>query len=109
LGATLETNEILLENGAARRPAELPEGVRVVDPVLIEDGCTLERCTVGPNVTLEAGSTVRDATVAHTIAGNGCTIEQSELVHSMLGDRVTVRGFRGTATLGSDASVQGES
>ncbi len=108
LGTTLETNETLLRHGAARHPAP-PEGVRIIDPVLIEDGCTLERCTVGPNVTLESGSTVRDATVSHTITGTNCTIERSELIHSMLGDRVSVRGFTGTATLGSDATVQGES
>ena len=108
LGTTLETNEILLEKGAARRPATVPAGVRLVDPVLIEDGCTLEECTIGPNVTLEAGSTVRRATIAHSIVGAGATIERSDLVHAMLGDRGVVRDFQGAASLGNDAVVQGQ-
>ncbi len=42
LDTLLETNEILLRKGAARRPA-LPEGVSVIEPVYIEDGVRIER------------------------------------------------------------------
>lgn len=108
LGTTLETNQVLLEHGAAQRPAAVPAGVRLIDPVRIEEGCTLAECTIGPNVTLEAGSTVRRATIAHSIIGAKATIERSELVHSMLGDRVVVRDFQGAASVGSDGEVQGQ-
>jgi glucose-1-phosphate thymidylyltransferase len=58
LDTLLETNEILLKKGSARRK-EFP-GVTIYDPVLIQDGVTIERSVIGPNVTLEAG-TGRDA------------------------------------------------
>src|SRR5689334_3677154 len=51
----LETNRHLLENGRARRPAKVPPGVTIVEPVYIEDGVTLRDCTVGPNVSVESG------------------------------------------------------
>lgn len=106
LGTTLETNGILLAQGAARHPAVGPD-VTLVEPVLIEDGCTIARSTIGPNVTLEAGSTVTDSTVRDSIIGARATIAGCALHEAMLGDDVTVRGFRGSASLGSHSTVEG--
>ncbi len=105
LNTLLETNEILLNQGAARR-RDFP-GVTIHDPVYIEDGVTVERSEIGPNVTLEAGTTVRDSRLAHTVVGSGGLIEYSTLRDSMLGDRVTVKGFTGSTTLGADSEVVG--
>ncbi len=106
LGTLLETNGILLAHGAARNP---PAGrdVRLVPPVLIEEGCVLERCTIGPNVTLEAGTTVRDAALANVIAGRGCVIERSTVTDALLGDHVRVSDFTGSGSFGSHSEVVG--
>jgi glucose-1-phosphate thymidylyltransferase len=106
LETTLETNGILLEKGAARHGTVGPD-VRLVEPVLIEENCTLERCTIGPNVTLEAGSVVRDAAVSRAIIGPGCTIERSTLTHAMLGAGVKVSDFTGSGTFGAHSEVAG--
>ena len=65
LDTLLETNEILLRKGAARR-RDFP-GVTIHDPVLIEEGVTVERSSIGPNVTLEQGTRVVDSQLAHTL------------------------------------------
>ena len=106
LETTLETNGILLEAGAARHPRVGPD-VRLVEPVLIDENCTLERCTVGPNVTLDRGSVIRDAAVAHAIIGPDCTIERSTLTHAMLGERVRITDFTGSGTFGADSEIAG--
>jgi glucose-1-phosphate thymidylyltransferase len=106
LETTIETNGILLAQGAASHGA-VADDVRIIEPVLIEAGCTLERCTVGPNVTLEAGTTVRDATVADAIVGPGCTIERSTLTQAMLGEKVKVRDFTGSGSFGAHTEVHG--
>ena len=106
LETTIETNGILLAQGAARHGAVGPD-VTIVEPVLIEPGCTLERCTIGPNVTLEGGTTVRDATVANAIVGPGCTIERSALDQAMLGEKVKVTGFTGSGSFGAHTEVHG--
>ncbi|MGE0556088.1 MAG: sugar phosphate nucleotidyltransferase [Gemmatimonadales bacterium] len=103
----IETNEILLNKGAARRPASLPADVTIVEPVLIEDGVTLARSTIGPNVTVERGTTISDSTVSHSLIGQGCTIEGSTLSASMLGNRVTVTGYRGGVSVTDDSEVRG--
>jgi len=56
-------------------------------------------------VTLEAGTRVRNSRLQHTIVGQKCVIADSVLHHSMLGDRVTVQGFKGSTTLGDDSEV----
>jgi len=105
LDTLLETNEILLRKGHARR-REFP-GVTIHDPVLIQDGVTIEKSVIGPNVTLEAGTKVVNSSLSHTIIGQKCTITGTTLHHSMLGDRVAVSGFKGTTTLGDDCEVVG--
>src|SRR5829696_8298227 len=72
LSTLLETNEILLRKGAARR-VEYP-GVTIHDPVYIEDGVTIERSEIGPNVSLESGSRVTGSKLRHTIVGREATL-----------------------------------
>lgn len=106
LETLLETNEILLRNGAARRK-NYP-GVTIHDPVYIEDGVSVERSEIGPNVNLEAGSVVTDSSLQHTIVGPRSRVSGSTLHHSMLGERVVVSGVKGSATLNDDSEVIGE-
>lgn len=103
LDTLLETNEILLRKGSAKH-REFP-GVSIHDPVLIQDGVTIEKSVIGPNVTLEAGTKVVNSHLAHVIVGNRCEVLDSTLHHSMLGDRVSVRGLKGSTTLGDDSEV----
>jgi len=106
LDTLLETNEILLRKGAARR-RDFP-GVTITDPVYFEDGVSIERSEIGPNVNLEAGTVVRDSQLKHCIVGAKSSIISSTLHHSMLGERVLLNGFKGSASLGDDCEVNGE-
>jgi glucose-1-phosphate thymidylyltransferase len=105
LDTLLETNEILLRKGAARR-RDFP-GVTIHDPVYIEDGVTISQSEIGPNVSLEKGTTVENSKLAHTIVGADSVIRNSTLHHSMLGDRVTVSGLKFSGTLGADSELVG--
>jgi glucose-1-phosphate thymidylyltransferase len=103
LDTLLETNEILLNKGAARR-RDFP-GVTIHDPVYIEDGVVVERSEIGPNVNLENGAEVRDSRISHTIVGGKSIISKSTLTQSMLGERVLMTGFKGSASLGADSDL----
>jgi glucose-1-phosphate thymidylyltransferase len=98
LDSLLETNEILLRKGAARR-RNFP-GVTIHDPVYIEDGVTIERSEIGPNVSLEQGTRVSDSQLANTIVGRDATLTRVRLNGAMLGNGVVVHGLTGTASLG---------
>ena len=105
LDTLLETNEILFRKGAARR-RDFP-GVTIHDPVYIEDGVTIEKSEIGPNVSLEKGTAVENSKLSHTIVGAGSVIRNSTLEKSMLGDRVTVSGIKGSTSLGADSELTG--
>ena len=105
LDAFLETNQVLLEQGAARR-GTFP-GVTFVDPVLIEDGVSIANSTIGPNVTIEKGTRIADSSLTHSLVGQNSTITNSVLDHSMLGNRVVVTGFSGSLSVADDSEISG--
>jgi glucose-1-phosphate thymidylyltransferase len=104
LDTLLETNRVMLEKGRARRPAATG-GSRIIDPVYIEDGVELRDATVGPNVSISAGTTVERSTVRDTIIGTRSRITDSDLRHSLIGDDVVLEGVRGAVTVGDHSSV----
>ena len=105
LPALLETNATLLSQGAAHHRDH--PGVTFIDPVYVEDGARIERSTIGPNVSIESGTSVCDSQLSHTIIGRDCEVHGSRLEGSMLGDHVRVRGFTGSVSLGSHAECLG--
>lgn len=108
LETLLDTNRTMLEKGRARRPASLGEGATIVEPVYIEDNVTIEYATVGPNVSIGAGSVVRHATVRDTVAGERTQILNATLHDCFLGDHVVVDGVSGRMTLGDHSELRGE-
>jgi glucose-1-phosphate thymidylyltransferase len=107
-GTLLETNRTILEKGRARRPASVPSGVRVVDPVYVEDGVTLSASTIGPNVSIGAGSRVEGSELRDTIVGAGTTVTNSQLTGSLIGDAANVDGVRGRINVSDHSSVKVE-
>jgi glucose-1-phosphate thymidylyltransferase len=99
----LETNRAQLERGAARRREF--QGVVIIDPVYIEDGVEIVRSTIGPNVSVEAGTQIADSSICNAIIGRDAEIKTSTLDGALLGNRVRVTGLRGDATLGDDCGL----
>jgi len=106
----LETNRIMLQKRKmARKPKGLSGDAKIVEPVYIEDGVTIKRSTVGPNVSVSAGTVIEDSTVKDTIIGEQSRIVRSRLHDSLVGDRVILEGFTGDATVGDDSELHGTS
>jgi glucose-1-phosphate thymidylyltransferase len=108
LDTLLETNETVLSKmGRARRPTTVPEGVTIKDPVYIEDDVTLSRSTVGPNVSIGAGSRIEGSTLSHTILGKKANVKASTLKNSLIGDDVTIEGLKGELTVTDHSEIRG--
>ncbi|MFI5230439.1 MAG: sugar phosphate nucleotidyltransferase [Gemmatimonadales bacterium] len=103
-GTLLETNGTMLARGRARKPAHIPPGVTIVDPVYVEDGVTLVDATIGPNVSIGAGSRIERSTLRDVIVGTGAVVTNATLAQSMIGDGAQVDGVRGSVNV-SDHSV----
>jgi glucose-1-phosphate thymidylyltransferase len=106
----LETQKIMLEKRKmARKPKGLAADAKIIEPVYIEDGVTIRNSTVGPNVSIGAGTTLEDSTLRDSIVGSKCSFVKSRLHDSLIGDGVVVRGFRGHATIGDNGEMTGRS
>jgi glucose-1-phosphate thymidylyltransferase len=82
----LETNQHLLEHGRARIPSGPCPRCTIIPPVYIEDGVTIHDATVGPNVSIEAGSSVAESTIANSILGRNVRVVRSTVKDSLVGD-----------------------
>lgn len=101
----IETNRTMLEKGRARRPASLGEGARVVDPVYIEDGVTITNSTVGPNVSVSAGTTVENSELRDAVVGARSRLVGCRLHDALVGDDVKLTGVVGTGSIGDSSEV----
>ncbi len=106
LDTLLETNRTVLEKGASRRPASVPSGVTINDPVYIEDNVTLSNSTIGPNVSLGAGTTVDGSTLTDTIIGKNGRVKGATLSNSLIGDEVTIEGLKGELTVSDHSEIR---
>ncbi|HKA58819.1 MAG TPA: sugar phosphate nucleotidyltransferase [Gemmatimonadales bacterium] len=85
----LETNEHLLKHGRGRKP-KAESGVKIQEPVRVEEGVTLKNSTIGPNVTIEAGSSIEGSTIANSILGKGVKVKDAKVRGSLIGDKQTI-------------------
>ncbi|CAN5625999.1 sugar phosphate nucleotidyltransferase [soil metagenome] len=104
LETLLDTNRHLLENGRDRKPDGARDS-RIIAPVRIAEGVTIENSEIGPNVTIEGGSVVRGSKLRNSIIGADSRIEDAVLHDSMVGDRVVLQGVQGSVSLGDDAQI----
>ena len=100
----LETNRHLLETGRGRAP-DGGRGVKVHEPVRVEEGVTLENCEIGPNVTIMTGAKLKGSKLRDSIVGANTTIEDSDLHDSLIGDSCVVRGARGSLSIVDHSEV----
>ncbi len=111
VGTLLESNAVLLAMRQARTPippARSPDprpGVKVIEPVYVEDGVTLERCTIGPNVSIEKGAKVIGGSLTNAIVGQGAVLTDCRIDGAILGDGVKATGLVGSASLGANSEV----
>jgi glucose-1-phosphate thymidylyltransferase len=101
----LDTNRVVLERGGERRPVNVGDS-RIIDPVYVEDRVTLRRSTIGPNVSIGAGTLIEESEISHSIVGGGARIRKSRLVNSLIGDNVIIEGLHGDVTVGDHSEVR---
>jgi glucose-1-phosphate thymidylyltransferase len=104
----LETNQTILEKGRARRPSGSGD-YTIVDPVYIEDNVTLNGSTVGPNVSIGAGSVLENSRVSNSIVGSNARIVRSSIRNSLVGDDTLLEGIDGEVTVGDHSEVKASS
>jgi glucose-1-phosphate thymidylyltransferase len=105
----LEANRLILDNLRERIDGELVDS-QVDGRVVIEPGAVLERTTVRGPAIVGAGARLTDCYIGpYTAIGEGCTIANAEVEHSILLAGCTVRDLDGrmeSSLLGRNVSVR---
>ncbi len=92
VGTLLETNRHLLERGRARLPVGPCPRCTIRPPVYVEEGVTIHDATIGPNVSIEAGSYVTESTVANSLLGRNVRVVRARVEGSLVGDDQVIEG-----------------
>jgi glucose-1-phosphate thymidylyltransferase len=101
----LETNQAMLARGRSRKPKASGDST-IIEPVYIEDGVTITKSKIGPNVSIGTGSVIDAAEISHSIIGDRAKITKSVLVNSLVGDDTVLTGVNGEVTLGDHSEVR---
>lgn len=104
LATWLHAHERLLGLGFASEDAierGYGEEFVVLPPVFVAETAVVERCVIGPFVTIGPGAVVRDSVLAHTIVMAGAQLENVVLGHSIIGDGGIINGRQQTLYLNS--------
>jgi glucose-1-phosphate thymidylyltransferase len=105
----LEANRLILDNLGARVEGELVDS-QVDGRVVIEPGARLERTTVRGPAIVGSGTLLSDCYVGpYTAIGEGCTIKNAEVEHSILLTGCTVCDLDGrmeSSLLGRNVTVR---
>ena len=104
----LEANRLLLERITPRVSGLIDADTSIDGRVVIEEGATICRSRIRGPVIIGSGSRITDSYIGpYTAIGEDCTIEHSEVEHSVLLERVSVSGVPRLqdSLLGRDAVI----
>ncbi|MBA3657414.1 MAG: NTP transferase domain-containing protein [Gemmatimonadaceae bacterium] len=101
----LDTNREMLTKGHSRKPGDV-QGSTINDPVYVEEGVKIRNSTVGPNVSIGAGTVIEDSQLSHAIIGTNAKIRKSTLTNSLIGDETVLTGVKGEVTVGDHSEVR---
>ncbi|RLM53095.1 dTDP-glucose pyrophosphorylase, partial [Halorubrum sp. Atlit-26R] len=77
----------------------------LVPPVDIGEGVTIEASVVGPNVSIDDGASVRQSILRESIRGQSATLENVNLVDSIVGNSASVQGEANHLNVGDSSTI----
>jgi glucose-1-phosphate thymidylyltransferase len=107
-GAKLKVVDVEGWYDAGKLDTLLDTNRTMVEPVYIEDGVTVRRSTIGPNVSISAGSVIEDSRIRDSIVGARTKIAHSTVHDSLIGDEVAIDGFHGALTVTDNSELRGD-
>lgn len=104
--ALLETNRFYLENGCENHYSlQTGDTSTIIPPVFIHPSASISNSTIGPHVSIAAGSVVEDSSIKDSVIGADVHISDSHLEESILGDQVVLCGQVGKFNMGDNSSA----
>ncbi len=106
LPAWLETTgEIVAKENPSFDHDRFP-GCTINEPVFIADDVTIENSVIGPKVSIESGTSIRNSTIENTIIRNDASLEDVETSGSTIGAHTSLKNVNGKVDVGDHSSLE---
>jgi glucose-1-phosphate thymidylyltransferase len=109
--ATLETNKILLDRGAANVTEDETRGsVKILAPSFVHPSAEISEAVIGPHASIGANCKIDQSVIQESIIGEGSEIKRTALTNSLIGSNCYVEGQPNkeeamSLNIGDDSSV----
>ncbi|MCC5942830.1 MAG: glucose-1-phosphate thymidylyltransferase [Balneolaceae bacterium] len=104
LPAWLDTTSVILEK--ENHNFGQFEGSTIYPPVFIAEGVTITGSEIGPSVSIEAGTTIKNSTLKNSIVQHNAIIEESKLDNSSIGNHAEVSRAHGEIHVGDHSILK---
>ena len=107
--ATVYTNQRVLEfnkDEISTHPSIKNVNSIIIQPCFIGENVILENAVVGPHVSIQNGSQIKNAIVKNSIILNKTTIENKVIADSMIGNNVSIKGASEVLSIGDFTTQQ---
>ena len=101
----LEVNRILLDKYGSENTGIMRRCV-LIDPVRIAKGCKLEDSIIGPHVSIDSGTVIKNSIIKNTIIGSNAEIQNMVLKESIINDEVVMHGRAQTVNVGEYSEIK---
>ena len=105
LPAWLDTTGQILDKENHSYDEQTFTGSTIIPPVFIGDGVNIQNSTVGPNVSIEAGTAIKDSTIENSIIQSNAIISSSSLKNSTLGNHSEANKANGEIHIGDHSKL----
>ena len=100
----LDVNHILLDRMEGQERPESENSV-IIEPVVVGKNCTITNSIIGPYVSLDDDTTLKDVRISNSIVGARCHLDSLILNKSIIDDDVMARGKANSLNAGQDSVI----
>ena len=104
LPAWLDTTKVILDK--ENHSFDEHAGSTIHPPVFIADSVTIAGSEIGPNVSIEAGTIIKNSTIKNSIVQHNATLLDSDLDNSSIGNSAEVSGAKGEIHVGDHSILK---
>jgi glucose-1-phosphate thymidylyltransferase len=96
----LKSNSYFLSKQGSVVKSKVSDNSFIENPVYIGNNVLIENCNIGPNVSIDDNCKLINSKISNCIVRADSYLENCELVNSMIGMFVKIKGLRGIVNLG---------
>ncbi|MEQ8524182.1 sugar phosphate nucleotidyltransferase [Gracilimonas sp.] len=105
LPAWLETTGIITEKEFNGVDESKYPGSKIIPPVFLGEGVKIENSTIGPKVSVEANTVIKNSKVENTIIRDHATLEGVETKGSTIGAYTSLKNVKGKVDIGDHSAL----